>query len=172
MSTPMNPIQRKIAAGVSPIIAFLSEATCGEACWEAREDVCRCSCGGKNHGCMRTADGVRPTRNAKIDGVRYELKATGPSLYADAEAINKANGPYRTEEIKQDGKVVHTYSYWWHETDKGAPARLKPATKEQLAKWPELKAYREELERLRNSGECAAVYMRAWPYLLWVRVGQ
>jgi len=26
---------------------------CGPACWEAREEVCRCSCGGVNHGIHR-----------------------------------------------------------------------------------------------------------------------
>jgi len=44
---------------------------------------------------MRTADGVRPTRNAKIDGVRYELKAVGENVYAEAQAINRAGGPAR-----------------------------------------------------------------------------
>lgn len=168
--TQLNPIARNIAAGMTPLVAFLTEATCGEACWEAREDVCRCSCGGKNHGCMRTADGVRPTRNAKLDGSRYELKAVGSNLYAEAEATNKANGPYRSEDIRQDGKVIYTYHYWWHETDRGAPARLKPATKDQLARWPELAAARAELQALKDAGNCAAVYMRAWPYLLWVKL--
>ena len=36
-----------------------------------------------------------------------------------------------------------TYHYNWHETDTGAPTRLKPATKDQRACWPELAAYRE-----------------------------
>jgi hypothetical protein len=149
------------------LVSFLSEATCGEACWEAREDVCRCSCGGKNHGCLRSKDGVRPTRNAKIDGHRYELKAVGGrELYAEAEAINKANGPYRVE------TTAPFYKYWWHETDRGAPARLKPATKDQLARWPELAAARAEIDALKAAGECAAVYLRAWPYLLWARVEQ
>ena len=40
----------------------MTDATCGDACWAARSDVCRCSCDGKNHGITRTADGERPTR--------------------------------------------------------------------------------------------------------------
>lgn len=166
MAERMNPIEAKIAAGMHPLMAFLSEATCGEACWEAREDVCRCSCGGKNHGCLRSTDGVRPVRNAKIDGFRYELKAVGTGLYNEAEAINRANG-YRSIEKISD---TLTYHYWWHETDKGAPARLKNATKDQLARWPELAAYREKIAQLQAANECYAVYIKEWPELLWVRV--
>lgn len=33
--------------------ALYTEHTCGDACWHAHEDICRCSCGGRNHGCLR-----------------------------------------------------------------------------------------------------------------------
>src|ERR1039458_7093513 len=138
VSEQLNPIEKKIASGMSPIVAFLSEATCGEPCWEAREDVCRCSCGGKNHGCMRTADGIRPTRNAKIDGYRYELKAVG-EVYAEAKAINRGAG-YRSVDRISD---TLTYHYYWEYTDKGAPARMKTASDSQIANWPELASYRD-----------------------------
>lgn len=166
--TELNPIQRKIAQGMSPLIAFLSEATCGEACWEAREDVCRCSCGGKNHGCLRSPDGVRPVRNAKIDGYRYELKAVGhDGLYDEAKAINKAAG-YKAVDRVTDTLIYH---YNWSETDKGAPARLRKATKEQVAKWPELKAYREQIDSIKSHDRWAWIDVeRAWPDLLWVKV--
>ncbi len=160
--TRLTPPEQRMANGMSAIAAYLTEATCGEACWEAREDVCRCSCGGKNHGCMRTADGTRPTRNSKIDGYRYELKAVGPKLYAEAEAINKAAGPY-----KVDGR----YTYTWSETMPGAPARLKPATKDQVARWPELAAARAEIDAIyANPRSCGIDLQRVWPYLLWVKV--
>lgn len=161
--TPETPIERNISAGMSPIIAFLSEATCGEACWEAREDVCRCSCGGKNHGCMRTADGTRPTRTAKIDGLRYELKAVGRDLYKEATAINRA----APERKSYDGR----YSYSWNENEKGAPARLKRATKDQVAKWLELSAAREEIDRIKSDPQhCYMDIDKVWPYLLWVKL--
>ena len=168
MADRLTPFEQKIAAGINSIVAFLSEATCGEACWEAREDVCRCSCGGKNHGCMRTADGTRPVRTAKIDGHRYELKAVGFSLYAEAKLINDAAGPRsvsRCKASKWDDTVQafvpseHVYTYHWSETDKGAPARLKTASKSQLAAWPELTAYRD-----------TPAYRT--PYLLWVKITQ
>ena len=32
------------------VYATLTDAPCTSKCWHAEEDVCRCSCGGKNHG--------------------------------------------------------------------------------------------------------------------------
>jgi len=32
------------------LVELLSAHTCSEACWFAREEVCRCSCNGKHHG--------------------------------------------------------------------------------------------------------------------------
>ena len=140
--------------------AILTNATCGEACWQAREDICRCACGGKNHGCLRSADGVRPTRTSKIYKHVYELEAVGwyRDLYDLARARNRANGPYRVETIPADPEPI-VYTYFYHETDNGAPARLKPATKDQIARWPELAAYRD-LPPSRNQA-----------YLLWRKVG-
>lgn len=146
------------------ILAILTEATCAEGCWYAHEDICRCSCDGRNHGCLRTADGQRPERTAKIDGKRYVLKAVGGrDVYGTASALLKTLPPYRTEEIKQDGKVVYTYRYTWKETDKGSPVRVKYASKAQLAKWPELSSFRdrERLEQFRNPA-----------MLLWIREDQ
>lgn len=123
------------------IEAMYTEATCGEACWCAREDVCRCSCGGKNHGILRTADGQRPERTAKIDGSRYVLLAVGcDGISEQARTLNRANGPRRVDKITD----TLTYTYFWEETDKHAPARVKPASKDQVARWPELTAWRTE----------------------------
>lgn len=150
----LNPVEQRIVDGMSPIAAFLTEATCGEACWSAAEDVCRCSCGGKNHGCMRTEDGTRPNRTAKIDGHRYTMIAVGyRDLYEAAEKINKAAGYKHVDVVSP----TLTYHYIWSETDKGAPCRMKPASKDQIAKWPELAAYR-------NADAWETVY------LLWQKI--
>jgi len=123
------------------IQAILTPTTCGEACWKAEELVCRCSCGGKNHGCLKTEDGIRPTRTAKIDGIRYELKAVNSQeVYDEAERINKESGPRESIAYTQGGKPT---DYPWAYTDPGAPARVKHATTSQLAGWPELAAWRE-----------------------------
>lgn len=149
--------------------AMITEQTCGDACWHAREDICRCSCGGRNHGCLRTEDGIQPNRTAKIDGHRYELAGVGTEgFYDQAKTINEANGPYRTETMRatsyEDGEPKESeivYHYWWHETDKGAPARVKPASRDQIKRWPELAAWRSDdpMDFYRHS-----------VYLLWVRV--
>ena len=158
----LTPTQEKIAAGMNPLTAFLTEATCGEACWNAREEICRCSCGGKNHGCLRVTGSEQPVRSAKIDGYRYELVAVGKSgLYAEAEKINRAAPP----------KSVGQYTFSWRDTDAGAPARVKKASKSQLAGWMELGSFKEQIEEAQNTPQTAPiVWLRMWPYLLWKRV--
>ena len=73
------------------ILAMITEATCGDSCWTAREDICKCSCNGINHGCLNSPGGLQPNRTSKIDGYRYELKSIG--AYSDlldiTEKINK-----------------------------------------------------------------------------------
>jgi hypothetical protein len=155
----LNPIQKKTNAGMNSIVAFLSEATCGAACWEAREDVCHCSCGGKNHGCMRGADGTQPQRTAKIDGFRYVLAAVDAS-YGDAARINDSFGKCRR---------IGSFAYGWSETDKGAPARLKLASDTQMASWPELKSYREAREEVQRRVSWCWAEVPNKPHLLWVR---
>jgi len=168
----LNPIQQKIAQGMSGIAAFLSEQTCGEACWEAREDVCRCSCRGKNHGCMRGGRGERPERTAKIDGVRYVLKGIGyEGLYESARELNKlhcnqkpsygglALGEYHDAATSRDGCF------------RMMAAKIRPASKDQVARWPELAAYREnllEVWRVANPNGCYRDYP-GLPDLLWIR---
>jgi len=139
------------------LTTILTEQTCGDACWHAKEDVCRCSCGGKNHGCLRTANGEQPIRTAKIDGERYKLVAVGnrSDLCKTGIKINQAAGykqldkPYYSESLNE----YTQYYYCWSLTDAGAPARLKSATKSQIEKWPELAAFREKFDA----------------YLLWQR---
>ena len=78
--------------------AILTSATCGDGCWYAREKVCRCSCGGKNHGCLLEAGAARPARTSRIQGTLYELSAIGKygDLARDAAALLKAIGPRET----------------------------------------------------------------------------
>lgn len=57
------------------LVAWFTNQTCGESCWKAKEDICRCECGGKNHGIHLT--GQNGIRASKIGGVRYELVGVG-----------------------------------------------------------------------------------------------
>ena len=122
------------------VYATLSEMTCGEACWHAKEDICKCCCGGKNHGILRTPDGVQPTRTSKIDGYRYELLAVGErkDLYPEIDKLMKALP------LKGIDKVTDTliYHYHWQYTDRGSPIRVKYATPQQVEHWQELSLYR------------------------------
>lgn len=163
METLLNPIEQRIAAGMSPLQAIFTDATCGEACWEAREDICRCSCGGKNHGCMRTADGIRPSRTAKLDGYRYQLKAVGNNVHADARALNEATG--------------ETFHYAAESRDRmfaGLPAKIRCATDAQVDKWEELAGYRERFwDKTQINADGKPVTTRHYankPDLLWIRI--
>lgn len=141
------------------VSSILTEQTCGEACWEAREEICRCSCGGKNHGCLREKNSKQPNRSAKIDGFPYVLKAVGcvKDIMSAAREINNAAGTRETIKISD----TRAYQYPWTEKDKGAPARVKKATDAQRHYWDELSAWAED--NLSNT------YV-APPYLLWVKV--
>ncbi|MGO9014666.1 MAG: hypothetical protein ACLQF0_06765 [Dissulfurispiraceae bacterium] len=151
-------------------VAFLTEATCGEACWHAKEDICRCSCGGKNHGILLSANGEQPVRQSKIDGHRYQMLAVGPrsELYKQCDVLLKALPPSSINRVTATSyltgepveKIVE-YKYYWSETDKGSPYRLKPATPQQCALWPELAAFKD-LE-VRD-------FYRISPCILWEKV--
>jgi hypothetical protein len=113
--------------------AILTSATCGDGCWYAREQVCRCSCGGRNHGCLLEDGAERPVRTSKIHGTLYALAAVGRygDLARQAETLLKAAGPRET--------TSYGYKYYWRPTDPGSPVYLKCATKQQLGAWAELK---------------------------------
>jgi hypothetical protein len=151
-----NPAKASQLIGRSDsILAIFTTQTCGESCWHAREDVCRCSCGGKNHGCL-SHGGERPERTAKLDGERYKLVGVGNyrDLYSDAERINREAGYRSVEKPVRYGERWVQYYYTWSETDAGAPARLKTASKSQM-NWQELAGWRDA---------------RNGVYLLWQRV--
>lgn len=123
------------------ILAYLSEATCGEACWYAKQATCHCSCGGKNHGCLLTEGASTPVRTAKLDGYRYELRAVAEidKLWRTAEAVNASVG---CKDIQTSGTM--RWHYTWREQDKGAPARIKLASKHQREKWKELAPFSDK----------------------------
>jgi hypothetical protein len=131
-------------------LVSLTGSTCGEACWTAREDICRCSCGGRNHGIWREGqNGVRPPRTSKIDGFFYRLAGVGiRDIHKQAREINNAAG-YRSV-VKVNEQL--TYHYSWQDTDKGAPARVKPVSKSQR-NWTELDPFEQD----------------RYVYLLWIR---
>ena len=167
--TALNPFEIDAALkqhGGLAMIAILTTQTCGEPCWHAREEICRCSCGGRNHGCLRSGTGQAPERTSKIDGYVYRLKAIGryTDIVADAVELNRLAGwksvdkpslvidgmskSWTPEEITAArllGREMwwSQYKYTWATTDHGAPARLKTASKSQR-NWKELSGWKDE----------------------------
>jgi hypothetical protein len=138
--------------------AVITHHLCNFACWEAREDVCRCECGGKNHGILKRDPGmVLPKRRSKINDHIYNLLAVmTDQAYYLAEQINRQDGPWKIDELTDwQGKPI-TYRHWWRDNDPGAPCRVKRASKDQQARWPELEPYRN-LPRYKGL------------YLVWLR---
>lgn len=105
---------------------ILTDTTCGESCWHAREDVCRCSCGGRNHGVLLDANGERPIRSCKINGMRYTLFAVGPRAEIRDQLENIMGPRYNYNEYYRGDDYVEKY-----------------ATPQQAAHWAELSQYRE-----------------------------
>lgn len=122
----------------------LTTTTCNEQCWFAREEVCSCSCGGANHGCLRVEGAEQPVRNSRVKDHRYLLQAVG--LYSE---ISKA----RYAAAAPDYAAARGLPYRMR-LDRGEPAIVKRATPDQVARWPEL-------------ADAKAAGRR--PYLLWVR---
>ena len=121
-------------------------SACDFGCWEAQEDVCRCICGGKNHGIMVRGDKASiPTglkrQMKKLSGI-YELVAVGDyfSTYWDGDF-----GKIKRETREKEGNIDFI---------------VKRASKQQAEKWPEVMAITQ------RSGEGVAMGNRI-PYLLW-----
>ena len=129
-----------------PTLSILTDATCGDACWHAREEVCRCSCGGRNHGILRGTGGTQPARTARIDGHVFTLRAVGShsDLAPETRRIHRL--------------AYASKRYGWMQKTPDFPAVLRAASAAQIAGWKELAAY--------HSGSAG----RVSPYLLWIQV--
>ena len=133
----------------------MSEATCGEACWQAREDVCRCCCNGANHGCDRLT-GERPERTKRKRGNRYKLMAiTG---YGNAWRMSRDDyGDFMDAYTSATGKPYYTNPERYpHERV------ICNLASESAHKWPEVAAV-DTCENGVKSYNCDT-------YLVWERI--
>lgn len=151
-------------ANRSTTLHILTSQTCGEPCWHALEEICRCSCGGRNHGCL-SHGGEKPERTCRINGLIYKLNAVGEygDLTAEADRINReagysyidkptividSMGAGYTEadavKARCEGKEVWYSQYYgvWKATDCGAPARIKYPSANQR-NWQELSGWKD-----------------------------
>jgi hypothetical protein len=125
------------------MFATLTGQTCGDACWRAIEDVCRCSCHGVNHGCLRTANGTPPARTRTVKGTRYYFIA----------AIG--NGGMTSETFHELDKMAYTRNLadnptnWYFFEARPLESMAAPYA---VKAWPELKPWRDRGER---------------PYIVW-----
>lgn len=128
----------------SILLQAMTEATCGEACWAAREDICRCSCAGRNHGCLRGENGEQPVRTAKIHGRVFQLHAVG--TYRQLEQDFPDILYHALTLLERHGQV------------------LRKASAGEIERWPELAAYRDAY-RKRQPWD----HWQDNPHLLWQR---
>lgn len=110
----------------TPVTGYFSGHTCGDSCWHARDLVCVCSCGGKNHGILARG-GDQPERTAKIGGSMYVLTEVGPYRAMKARCVEELRG------------CNHPWLF-----DPNGPWIAKPATKTQAKNWPELQAFKDD----------------------------
>lgn len=127
---PLQRVLRAISTG----------STCGDMCWHAREDTCRCSCGGANHGILLVGD-KRPQRTCKIDGAFYELVGivAGPSAdecWADAFKRTDAE---RLQVMNDRFPGLDSWAYGDFRQEKTMPVVDRKISATQ-AKWPEVQA--------------------------------
>ena len=135
-----------------------SDATCGEACWHAREDVCRCSCSGKNHGILKRDGQEQPARTRRIGHTRLKLVAVFPTHRGAVDYIRES-GQFYSYHSPRD--AVHPIDRRWldHRGIKDLGMGSERATDGQL-KWPEVANIWSEAGRGASR-----------PYLVWQREG-
>jgi hypothetical protein len=146
--------------------ALVTEQTCGDACWHAKEEICHCSCGGRNHGCLRSQNGEQPARTRRIKDAMYQLVAV--ESYKPNACIAETSHPMyellrHLDHAAIDAKLFEYYELMGCKSncDKPLPGYLKSSTESELNRWTELSQWHNnatELELIRHK-----------PLCLWVR---
>lgn len=151
------------------MIGIFALIACGPQCWEAKDDVCRCSCGGKNHGMHRHKrpgfEGLR--RQMVYQGFIFELQevSTPEETGKDVNAMTIARPVGlcdKAQEINKAAGIRYAFAHTAREHFGEFPVAItRRATESQIAKWPELSKWREV------SPHSFALYGR--PSILWLR---
>ena len=125
------------------IEAMVTTTTCGYNCWYAREDVCRCYCGGVNHGILTHDGAEQPVRIRKIKSKRFELVGVVPG-YGNAHSYvrKELNGRSDSAEWCKMGDYL-----------------VQRVSDSKFGKWPELNGF--EPDR----------HFQKHPHFVWKRVG-
>lgn len=131
----------------------VTNTTCSFNCWEAVQDFCHCSCGGANHGILRSKDGVQPQKKCLIKGHRYVLQSVSNNwnLLADERDYwILLSGFADIFHLPNDDRRIHRR---WSTYEAGTPAYIRYPTPRQVESWPEL----QHLDKSKRI------------YLLWLR---
>lgn len=138
---------------------------CGPMCWEAREDVCRCSCGGANHGIHRHTrpDCAGLKRQMVYEGFIWELSRVSAVEDRGSNRFSPEHLDSEAQELNTKAGIRYLYAHTARQHYGEFPvAIVRPATASQIAKWPELNAWRFE-----DAEHSMAMYGK--PQLLWLR---
>ena len=123
------------------MLAILTAQTCGDACWHAKEEICRCSCFGKNHGILNKG-GSQPGRTCRIDGNLYELVSIIPGRgqgEAFIQVIRRGQDEVRRV-IDERFPGLDWGAYGLFMAEKTMPVLERKLSKHQSAKWAEVQA--------------------------------
>ena len=142
------------------LMAILTESTCADPCWYAREDVCRCSCGGRNHGVLLQDGAERPARTKKVGRYRFQLVGIAINHHGAIDAVRELY-----DAIGERRPASDSLRPGWGEPGRYCSAG---ATEREADKWPELEPYRDWYKL--QPGEAPINAHDRRPYLIWERV--
>ena len=125
------------------LIYTTTATTCGAMCWYAKEDTCRCSCSGENHGALLKDGAEQPARTRKVGPYRYTLIAVG--LRGDKGLTEIKEAAYESL-TGEKPRAWHGYKLY---PSYGAPSPVgvEEASKGQ-AKWPEVATVAPEFAKV------------------------
>lgn len=135
-----------------------SDFSCNEACWYAKEDICRCICAGANHGLYkRDPNAPQPQREMRVKSKRYKLYAVSSRF--DSYSIQRAF--YNYNRTPFEGRE------WWNHP--AGDVVVRRATEAQVLNWPEVKPFFTNLHKAKVEGVVLAMG-DVEPYLIWIPI--
>ncbi len=120
----------------------LTATTCAANCWLAKEDACRCMCGGANHGVLLVDCAEPPARTRRIQRSVFELVSIYPGWMAANRARNSVKYAYNEE----------------HGLQRSRGSAVTTATTKSQRKWPEVRNFLAEESNL----DAYLVWRKTW----------
>ena len=104
----------KMSIASELIDAVATLQTCGDACWYAKEDTCRCSCIGANHGILKVDGAERPSRTRRVKQDRFDLIAVIDGGIGADRAVEAITGLWAWDrrEVAFNNKATKSQLNW------------------------------------------------------------